>query len=133
LSPHQELIQFPRPKLPESIQKQLASSISQNAAGLSGSTPNPSLTAEATSIDDSQHDPEYPTGQATRERMKQRALAMASANSGTSKKRIPVEHRWVPLHVVLFECMTIDALTLVQILCRSPEYQELAARGTGLQ
>lgn len=98
-APRQELVHFPRPRLPESIQKQLAQSVSQNAAGLSGSTPNPSLTEEATSIEEGQHDDEQAAGQATRERMKKRALAIASAsngnvgNGGSMKKRIPLEHR----------------------------------------
>lgn len=96
----QELVQFPRPKLPESIQKQLAASVSQNAAGLSGSTINPSLTEEATTIEEGKDDEAHAAGQATRERMKRRALAMATAGgngsgngNGPSKKRIPLEHR----------------------------------------
>ena len=34
---------FPKPRLPEEIQKKLNSSITQNAASLPSSTPNPSL------------------------------------------------------------------------------------------
>lgn len=94
----EELVHFPRPKLPDSIQKQLASSVSQNAAGLSGSTPNPSMSEEASAIEEGNPDEGTPTGQATRERMKKRALAMAAGNGpngngGGTKKRIPLEHR----------------------------------------
>jgi pyruvate dehydrogenase kinase 2/3/4 len=98
----QELVKFPRPKLPESIQKQLASSVAQNAAGLSGSTQNPSMSEEASSIEEGNPEEDSsPAGLATRERMKKRALSMASSGNGSgssngnggSKRRIPLEHR----------------------------------------
>lgn len=95
----QELVHFPRPKLPDAIREQLASTMSQNAANLSSSTPNPSMTEEATAIEEGNPEEARAAGQATRERMKKRALALANASNGNgngngnTKKRIPLEHR----------------------------------------
>lgn len=97
----EELVDFPKPQLPDSITKQLANSISQNPMNLSSSTPNPSLSEEAESHEDGRHDAE---ARASKERMRKRALALAEESSNTNgngnglRKRIPIENRYYADH-----------------------------------
>ncbi|PWN93548.1 alpha-ketoacid dehydrogenase kinase, partial [Acaromyces ingoldii] len=81
----EELVQFPKPKLPESIQKQLAASVSQNAAGLSSSTPNPTLSEEAATMEEGNAAAAFSSGDGIN-------------GNGASKKRVPLEHRYYTDH-----------------------------------
>ncbi|CEH15983.1 mitochondrial pyruvate dehydrogenase [Ceraceosorus bombacis] len=124
----EELIQFPRPQLPPSIRDQLASSVSHNAAGLPGSTPNPALSEEGNDIEEGRASESErlqriagssawlaenkDNVEASEERMRERArelheagIAMSSSASGyatattdAGKKRIPIHHRYYADH-----------------------------------
>lgn len=105
----QELVDFPRPKLPPSITKQLQ--VQHNPMNLSQSTPNPSLSAEASQrVEGTHNDSMSADEKAAQDRMRKRAEAMAESgpnfesaavgNGGSNglRKRIPVEHRMYADH-----------------------------------
>ncbi|KDN45468.1 alpha-ketoacid dehydrogenase kinase [Tilletiaria anomala UBC 951] len=80
----EELINFPKPKLPEEIQKRLQASVTQNAASLPTSTPNPSM-EESDAADDRST------------AMAQGDLNSAIANGngkGAARRQIPLESRY---------------------------------------
>lgn len=79
----QELVHFPKPKLPESIQKQLAASATQNAAGLSSATPNPTLSEEAETMEEgtAAQMARSAAASSSADKMKRRALAIAAGGS----------------------------------------------------
>ena len=78
----QELINFPKPALPDEISKRLQASIAQNAASLPSSTPNPA-TQDSTPLDG---DGELRRSRAVGE--------LDAARVSPARRQVPLEQRY---------------------------------------